>query len=229
LVFTDDQVYFERNAMNSSEALELPLDVVHAKAKDRFRAFMRAGLFSGRDEGLQDSIFGKPFGSFSESSGPWSFYFRKYLVLATNYTSRSLSFDSDSLNAYLGITSNLLVAKYPVFHIQGIPFLSPTILPGSTAHQDSAVAGLCWRHINSCWTGRPPVRRREQFPSWTWAGWAGAVSWTDLFTSNAMDVQSVVDNFCCETDENSIISLRQYHLQCAAREQINTVALHMSA
>jgi hypothetical protein len=229
LVFTQEQVYFECNAMNCSESLNIPLDLAHTLRRDRFRSFMRAGLFSGRDEGLQDPIFGEPFGSFDERKVSSSFYYRKFLVLATNYTSRDLSFDSDSLNAFLGIVSNFRETKYPLFHIQGIPFISPTIQTDEMECVNSTIAGLCWRHINSCWSKRLSVRRRAQFPSWTWAGWAGAVSWTDVFTFHVMDIKSLVDDFYCETDNQAIISLHELYQQCTDNQHISIIALHMSA
>jgi hypothetical protein len=47
LVFTDDQVYFECNAINCFESISVPMDLVHTKTKDRFYSFMRSGLFNG--------------------------------------------------------------------------------------------------------------------------------------------------------------------------------------
>jgi hypothetical protein len=77
LVFTEDQVYFECNAMNCFESLAVPLDLVHTKTKDRFYSFMRSGLFNGRDEGLKGHIFGLPFGRFDDRSESWEYNFRK--------------------------------------------------------------------------------------------------------------------------------------------------------
>lgn len=45
LVFTDDQVYFECNAMNCQESLSAPLERFHVKNKSKFRNVMRAGIF----------------------------------------------------------------------------------------------------------------------------------------------------------------------------------------
>jgi hypothetical protein len=192
LVFTKDQVYFECNAMNCFENLCSPLDMLHTKAKDKFRSYMRAGLFTGRDEGLGDQIFGLPFGAFDDRNKPWSYQFKKYLILATNFTSRDLSWDSDALNAFAGIMRHLQTSKYPIKQVLGIPYLLPSISPNGVTHLDCIVAALCWRHIECCWSGRGTVKRRHEFPSWTWAGWAGAISWTDLFTFDKMDAK-----VCC--------------------------------
>ncbi|KAH8691708.1 heterokaryon incompatibility protein-domain-containing protein [Phaeosphaeriaceae sp. PMI808] len=211
LVFTHEQVYFECNAMNCFESLQMPLDVLHTKNKSHYRAFMRAGLFTGRDEGREESVFGRPFGSFDDRNLPWSFHFRKYLILATNFTSRNLSFDSDSLNAFSGIMTSFETAKFSICQIKGLPYVNPSVFPKSTMHLDCFIAALCWRHIECCWTGHNPIKRREQFPSWTWAGWAGSVSWTDLFTSEVMDLHSLVDLFCCELQDDTVVDFYQYN------------------
>ena len=176
LVFTDDQVYFEYNAMYCFESISVPMDLVHTKTKDRFYLFMRSGLFNGRDEGLSSRIFGLPFGNFDDRTASWSYYMRKYLILATNFTSRNLSFDSDSLNAFAGIMRHLEGAKHPITQLLGIPYLQPFMKPNQYIHYDCVVAALCWRHIH-CWNGGShKTKRRNAFPTWTWAGWSGAVS-----------------------------------------------------
>lgn len=229
LVFTEDQLYFECNAMNCFEGLEAPLGLTHTNQRDKFRAFMRAGLFTGRDEGLDVPIFGEPFGGFDDRNSSWSYHIRKYLVLATNYTSRTLSFDSDSLNAFLGIVAHFEKSKYPILHLEGIPYVSPGIFIDGAVRLDSAVAGLCWRHVDCRWSGRPEVRRRVEFPSWTWAGWAGAVSWTDLFTSKTMDVQCLVDDFRCEFQDGTIIPLRDHNIEQRSVGNRKTRVLRFSA
>ena len=127
LVFTPDQIYFECNAMNCFESLSVPLDLVHTKTKDRYYSFMRSGLFNGRDEGLSSQIFGLPFGNFDDRAESWSYYMKKYLILATNFTRRILSFDSDSLNAFAGIMRHLETTKYPITQLLGIPYLHPSV------------------------------------------------------------------------------------------------------
>ena len=36
---------------------------------------------------------------------------------------------------------------------------------------------LCWSHTRSCWEDFGTPRRRPEFPSWSWAGWAGEVGY----------------------------------------------------
>ncbi|KAH7351287.1 heterokaryon incompatibility protein-domain-containing protein [Rhexocercosporidium sp. MPI-PUGE-AT-0058] len=229
LVFTNDQIYFECNAMNCFESLAAPLELLHTKTNDRFYAFMRSGLFTGRDEGLWRQIFGNPFGDFDDRDNTWSEDFRKYLILATNYTSRNLSFDDDSLKGFAGITRHLETSKYPISQVVGIPYLHPSVFPDDTLPFDCLVAALCWRHIECCWSGGGKIRRRSAFPSWTWAGWAGAVSWTDLFTDQEMDLVSLVDDLQCEMDDGTLVPLPVHQPKERVGRLQNPQALRFSA
>lgn len=100
------------------------------------------------------------------------------------FTSRTLTHEWDSLNAFSG-----MIEKFqdntgtPIHHIWGIPFAgSPTI---SSDYVRFFATGLSWIHkapkpeINT----QDPVHtttisvtfasRRSKFPSWSWAGWKG--------------------------------------------------------
>ncbi|KAI8714700.1 HET domain-containing protein [Fusarium sp. LHS14.1] len=72
------------------------------------------------------------------------------------YTKRDLSFQSDAINAIRGIFRMFSAMPSPVRHIWG--------------HLESKFTrALCW------YLGRPS-RRREGFPSWSWAGWLGSLA-----------------------------------------------------
>src|SRR6202043_667559 len=104
-------------------------------------------------------------------------------VLVRNYSSRDLAFDSDALNAFTGIMKQFETSKHPILQLLGIPYLHPDLPDTQTQeHLNYAVAGFCWRHTHCCWSDPPKARRRYGFPSWTWAGWVGAISWMDAFS-----------------------------------------------
>lgn len=102
-------------------------------------------------EPIQDS------NSMSRTSFPWPLSrFNKYVV---EYTGRELTYQSDALNAFLGIGNMITpsMANSRLFH--GIP----------------AVA-FDWALL---WNGnlnQKNLRRRHQFPSWAWAGWQGQIT-----------------------------------------------------
>jgi len=91
------------------------------------------------------------------------------------YSRKDLSLEVDSLNAFQGIIQWYSRLKHPVHAIWGIPYAD------HGERRASHVSwGLGWYHVKSCWesSGRP--KRRYDFPSWSWAGWAGEVQFRPL-------------------------------------------------
>ncbi len=96
--------------------------------------------------------------------------FDQFFNVVRAYTRRNLTFDGDSLVAFAGVSHHLRNAEPKVSHVLGIPYM-PSIL--ELGNDDGHIVySLCWFH-----NGNEPPRRRAQFPSWTWAGWAGEVHW----------------------------------------------------
>lgn len=98
------------------------------------------------------------------------------------FTSRKLSYDSDSLSAIQGILDRFASEFYSIQYICGIPFIPKEDMtysykPGTHnteyEYKFDFLYGLTWTHGP---TSRP-LKRRKAFPSWSWAGWEGAVSW----------------------------------------------------
>ncbi|KAK8133643.1 tol protein, partial [Apiospora sp. TS-2023a] len=80
------------------------------------------------------------------------------------YTSRRLTYDSDSLRAFLGVLNDYKTGViHQLHHLWGV-----TILPADI-HQELCIA-LDWVHAHG-----KLIRRRPGCPSWSWAGWAGKV------------------------------------------------------
>lgn len=88
------------------------------------------------------------------------------------YSRRKISYDSDSLNAFLGVLhqweTRLAKTKKPMSHLWGLP------IRGATTHGSESINFyFLWHH-----TCRDAVRRPD-FPSWSWAGWAGTKSFDE--------------------------------------------------
>lgn len=88
------------------------------------------------------------------------------LAQMQEYSRRNISYDKDSLNAFLGVLhqweTRLALTKEPMSHLWGLP------LRGKTTHgPDSVEFYVLWSHT------RHDAVRRPGFPSWSWAGWAG--------------------------------------------------------
>ena len=90
------------------------------------------------------------------------------------YSSRSLTFERDSLNAFLGIANHLNELKHSILHLWGIPFFPLMQYRSISPALRDLSLGLLWRHDRQSAPPYIKTTRRLAFPSWTWAGWAGA-------------------------------------------------------
>jgi len=82
------------------------------------------------------------------------------------YSGRSLTFDSDALNAFRGIISTVSTFAY-----YGLPFLE-------TQTADSAFArALVWRSTGYSPSGQR-IRRREGYPTWSWTSLLGQIDYS---------------------------------------------------
>ncbi|KAK0610144.1 heterokaryon incompatibility protein-domain-containing protein [Bombardia bombarda] len=94
-----------------------------------------------------------------------------YMGILTNYTGRSMTNASDSLNAFLGVISVFskpLLPQYPF--IWGLPLRTDPQFLG-------------WMHDRRQSSPDLPARRRD-FPSWSWAGWHGEVLLDSMLPTN---------------------------------------------
>lgn len=95
LVFTDEQLYIECNAMNCFESVCSPLDMLHTKNNSKSLDVIRAGIF-GR--GVTEK-----FGKLDPGRMTLCDVFQQYLSAVQDYSSRYLRRHRDSLNAFQGI------------------------------------------------------------------------------------------------------------------------------
>ncbi|RCI12223.1 hypothetical protein L249_0154 [Ophiocordyceps polyrhachis-furcata BCC 54312] len=82
---------------------------------------------------------------------------RVFSIMLGYYTEKNMSRDSDSLNAFLGILGLMEQRLFPRGFVCGLPLRSHPQFLG-------------WMHSSEC-----SPRRRPDFPSWSFAGWQGAV------------------------------------------------------
>lgn len=166
LVFTEEQVYFECNAMNCFESIHTPLETLHINNKSRIRDSIRAGIFGRNEKQL--------YGNLDVDKLPLYQSYVQYLTAVEEYSARELGYDQDSLNAFKGIIRQFSKRKIPILSIWGISY------PASIKPQEQEsyfVDSLAWSHTRSCWEDSGKPRRRPEFPSWSWVGWAGEVKY----------------------------------------------------
>ena len=91
-----------------------------------------------------------------------------FRALLTNYTARSMTNPADSLNAFLGM---LAVFERRIYKSSGFQW-------GLPLREHPRMLG--WYHDQTVGpTSSVPRRRRDLFPSWSWAGWEGTVNFVD--------------------------------------------------
>jgi len=98
-----------------------------------------------------------------------------YTSLVETYTHRCLSYSSDILNAFKGISNviqNSLFDNSPMIH--GIPLCALDI-------------GVLWQPGDSC-NRRLPL---SEFPSWAWAGWIGQITYPALWNMGVRTLSAV--------------------------------------
>ncbi|KAI5464940.1 heterokaryon incompatibility protein-domain-containing protein [Mariannaea sp. PMI_226] len=179
LIFTEQQMYWECEGMCCPESLVLPLDLYHDSEEQRMCDFMRPGLFNGVSFVGGSWERWKRLPSKAEESSTLSI-FREADQHVINYTRRDLSYDEDSLNAFLGISRRLetSIGRGKVFNVLGIPVWAPSVderMSPPRTRDLFALSTCFWHHQDGV-----VARRRPHMPSWTWVGWKGAV---DLFSS----------------------------------------------
>ncbi|KAH7329703.1 heterokaryon incompatibility protein-domain-containing protein [Stachybotrys elegans] len=158
LVFTDYEVYFECHAMQVRECLEWNYKDLHCKqGKRKLYSALNNGLFL-KGISQKDSYI----------SGSLRSYLRFY-TLVEEYTARKMRNQEDSLRAFTGIMKHLEGSKAPIFQLYG-------------SACKSLLASLLWAHKMGFRSNSP--LRRDEFPSWSWAGWEGQASLRGLFLMN---------------------------------------------
>ncbi|KAL5337419.1 HET-domain-containing protein [Aspergillus crustosus] len=168
LIFTEEQVYFECEVVRCWESIHFPLETHHQKNKSR----------------LQERLYEPIFCQFTRNAT--AFEGRGNISRYINqYTQRTLTNSHDALNAIAGVLSLLEIDNgRQVYNFWGVPLLAPDPKYSSSA----LVTGMAWMFQARGSPGsRETIERRNNFPSWTWAGWQGVVQSFELGYFNHTD------------------------------------------
>jgi Heterokaryon incompatibility protein (HET) len=156
LFFTDEQVFYECNGMHCMETLIQPLDKMHVESRASFRENTPGHANHDKTPGTNPEAITAYISEFSR---------------------RDLKFPEDALNAMYGIFNAFSRGWRPVQQFLGVPILpvgsNLVNILGYEAKGRSTEErfrlGLSWYHSS-------PGPRTQQFPSWTWAGWATKIA-----------------------------------------------------
>lgn len=185
LVFTDSQVYFECGAdctpQHQQEVFFCPrrrLPVGKENPEYVGLKYTGDGFLERISSAWEDSVYATD-GSITKLRAPFidkTFYLVAYEHHVSAYTKRSLSFQTDSLQAVLSILDRFKHERYGIYHIQGLPLMPRSYngyKQGDCIHLLDFKYGLLWTHGSQS----IPKTRRAGFPSWSWIGWEGQVNW----------------------------------------------------
>lgn len=160
LIFTEHQSWFECHEGSWMEALGGLELLKHPKEQLASREIGRSltsWLLSYHRNGAGD---GKIVSRLQQLS-----------MIIRRYSKRNLTFDMDSLNAIAGVYRHFQDSDPPVAHVFGIPFITSLMSPNDRELAEQHMFYfLSWFHPKDS-----APRRRQHFPSWTWAGWAAPV------------------------------------------------------
>lgn len=202
LVFTKQQVYWECCGNTANESLLLL--ILNNQSTSRMANFMLSGIFDGDLHRVPELQYGYSPSDFTEVS-------KQIATLDSHiraFTSRNLTNESDSLNAFLGIA-----ARYSTNNglhlLLGMPVLAGLFANGKPGLQDTFALSLsAWTH-----TAKPATRdaemyvadcpRRKQFPSWTWAGWTGRADLVPPPWARTMRAEASMTMLCTSISSKS--------------------------
>ncbi|KAH8671796.1 heterokaryon incompatibility protein-domain-containing protein [Tricladium varicosporioides] len=140
----------------------------------------------------------------------------EYLDCVRAYTSRKLSYSSDILNAFTGVSRQLETQ------------LKTSIIYGSPERYFTA--GLLWVHISIARRGQDTMN----IPSWSWAAWTGAVIFRDSSHKLGLlcDSYGNLVRFFIQHPENGLQAVVEkekwaseyWHEECTTREDFERLS-----
>ncbi|KAF4465879.1 tol [Fusarium albosuccineum] len=197
LVFTEHQAFFECNGATWMEGLG-GLELILNRQTINWSSQWKLGTsFMSDYRGLPERPWNEnnkqPVATHLRIASRMQDFFRT----VQQYTTRDLSFETDSLNAAIGIMRFLSKKEPRILNFVGLPYYAPA--DSDEFIEPCLFASLSWYHR---FDSAP--RRRADFPSWTWAGWAGAIRWMcSVPLMSLKDLHPKLRQVLFETDDGS--------------------------
>ncbi|KAK3293906.1 heterokaryon incompatibility protein-domain-containing protein [Chaetomium fimeti] len=195
IIFTELQAHFVCSAMTCSETVLAAVDDMHAGQGERPITLLNSDLFHGQ---ANRKVPRKPPGELT--------LFHQLLDHITVFSGRSLTFQSDALNAFRGILS-----RWPFYSYYGIPFAvdQPADVSQplhSAQHQLGFLRALFWSR--PVWTRQ---RKPPGFPSWSWASSSDGVAFHSLkgdvhLPMAKIDVEDIIRNIADDAPAERILA-----------------------
>lgn len=181
------------------ESIRLPIPTLVVPARNRkgwcFADYMLSGVFRGDMHRTPELQYGFQSEDGDEDDDVTNHGNVERQVKALDghiraYTARELKLESDSLNAFLGISARYTRSDEGLSLILGIPVWKGKFADGKPGLELSFAMSLSlWVHVgkrdepgSGLYIANSP--RRSQFPSWSWIGWGGPVDFNNDNTDN---------------------------------------------
>lgn len=154
IIFVNDEIYFRcRERIFSEETWADSWRIVHRETD------LSDSLLSIMQEGYDSFDGPSPYSAWETLS---------YLLTALeSFQKRQLKYDSDAINA-VASTLQRVALRLKTHLLEGLPTVAlDLVLLFVAFHVENERLSI-------------QVRRRKGFPSWSWAGWVGMLSWADF-------------------------------------------------
>ena len=158
LYFTPHQVYWECNSSQCCESFDESSSPFHSRShEEKGRSAGSCDCHGDSDGAFGTGVFKSPsvFPPHNEGKELVDRRQRIYKRLAEEYSRRAMSYDSDALDALGAILDEIKSTFWQEGYFWAIPVEKLPILLGVTFREN--------------------CRRRDEFPSWSWTGWSGAL------------------------------------------------------
>jgi len=203
LIFTEKHVYFECGGMACVETVTEPEDLMNAQVGATMKREKADGKITLLD--TRHRLFSTEY-LYQVNDEPWLIQHR-----IAEYTERSLTFEEDTLDAFLGVLRYFKNPKCPISHVWGVPVLWSS---AKWSNMEGFATGLCWIGF---FPTTQVIKRRIGFPSWSWAGWQMPVSPRSYFYRYGFKVPYEI-NFSFETKDGKILPWSTYETAYLAHE-----------
>ncbi|KAI0438496.1 heterokaryon incompatibility protein-domain-containing protein [Xylaria telfairii] len=156
LYITDNQAYFECGEFSIPDSDDIATYPPDRKTFQHPQNFVFNAFVRGFDSDL---------GAIADAPNP----LKIFGGFINNYTARRLTNEGDSINAGLGMLTNMGKQLFRTGFVHGLPLRS---------HPQS----LGWMHDRLC-----SPKRRNSFPSWSWAGWEGEAYFPEMLLEDSKE------------------------------------------
>ncbi|KAF2121112.1 heterokaryon incompatibility protein-domain-containing protein [Lophiotrema nucula] len=184
IVFTEHQVFLEAKDQVHIESLSVPLQwKTKAYSGGRHLQLDLRSIekrISFKIDGTSEVV--SPSSRFTYTT--WLHLFQHHVI---QYTKRNLTYDSDSINAIQAVLDSLDREDSRISSVWGIPH---RVVSFKSELDQTLGFGLSWTFTDI----HKLPRRRSGFPSWSWAGWEGAICWIEVDDWNDITGYYAVDD-----------------------------------